>query len=103
MPHVDTFFSSPFLKAGCLEGKDKTYTISGVEAAKVGQGDDVRPVVHFREIDKGLVLNKTNAKRICARYGKETEGWEGKTVTLYPSETEFGGETVECIRVRAGD
>jgi hypothetical protein len=60
------------------------------------------PVVYFRGKDKGVVLNKTNGNKIAALVGsKDTEDWAGCQIRLYATETEFGGETVECIRVKA--
>jgi hypothetical protein len=31
---------------------------------------------------------------------KETDGWPGKSIELYPSRTSMGGKTMDCIRVR---
>jgi hypothetical protein len=54
----------------------------------------------FQEFDRGMVINRTNLKRIIAMYGNETDTWVGKRITLYESETDFNGRTVPCIRVR---
>jgi hypothetical protein len=49
-----------------------------------------------------MVLNKTNANKITEIAGSAlTEEWHGNAVVLYPTETEFAGETVDCIRVKA--
>ena len=100
MRHIDTLFDDPYLKAGCLEGKDLVATIDRVQVQEVGSDKDRCPVVFFREFKKGLGLNKTNAKRIRNLYGADVDQWPGKRVTLYPSETDFGGQTVDCLRVR---
>ena len=72
--------------------------------AKIGIediGGDHKPVLYFVEKDKGIVLNKTNANKITEIAGSAlTEEWQGTAIVLYPTETEFGGETVECIRVK---
>jgi hypothetical protein len=48
-----------------------------------------------------MVLNVTNAKKIAQIAGSaETEDWGGTTIAIYPTEVEFGGETVEAIRVK---
>jgi hypothetical protein len=57
-------------------------------------------VVLFEELPRGLVLNRTNLKRIVAHHGNDADTWPGKQITLYPSETDFAGRTVPCIRVR---
>jgi hypothetical protein len=63
-------------------------------------GDDEKPVLYFSGEKKGLMLNKTNAKRITHLYGEESEDWIGKEIVLYPDMTDLRGEPVETIRVR---
>jgi hypothetical protein len=72
----------------------------GVDFAEVGEEKVTKGVLFFEEFTRGFVLNRTNLKRIIDLHGKETDEWMGKQITLYPSETEFGGRTVDCIRVR---
>ena len=56
--------------------------------------------MYFLEVPRGLVLNRTNVKRIINLYGNDTDQWTGKKLTLYPSEADFAGNVVPCIRVR---
>ena len=90
---------SPHLEAADFTA-DTVLTIKGVEFREVGDEKVTKGVVFFEEQKRGLVLNRTNLKRIIALHGNETDAWVGKCITLYPSETDFGGKTVECIRVR---
>ena len=101
MTHIDNLFDDPYLKAASLEGEVRIFIIKNVTQEEVGAKKDLCPVVHFQQCKKGLVLNKTNAKRIKSLYGPEVEGWFGKRIMLYPSETDYAGDTVECIRVKA--
>lgn len=86
-----------------LDGKEVTIQI---EKAFGGEliGDKGRkskkPMIKFVGKDKKLALNKTNGKTIAKLYGKDTDNWTGKWITIYPTTTEFGGETVDCIRVK---
>jgi hypothetical protein len=80
--------------------KDTAVTIKGVAFKDVGDEKVTKGVVYFDEMPRGLVLNRTNLKRIVGHHGNDTDGWIGKKITLYASETDFGGKTVECIRVR---
>lgn len=49
-----------------------------------------------------MVINKTNATKITQIAGSpETDEWAGVKIRLYATETEFAGETVECLRVKA--
>ena len=44
----------------------------------------------------------TNSKKIANILGTaETDDWPGHAIVLYQSETDYQGETVACIRVRA--
>ncbi len=98
--NIDSMFPSKYVKAEDLMNSDVPVRIASVALESVGDGDQ-RPVVYFAGMNKGLVLNRTNANRIKGTLGAETSQWVGQTITLYPSETEFRGETVPCIRVRA--
>ena len=100
MTHIDNFFDDKYLKAGHLNGTDLVLTISGVTQEEVGSNNDKRPVLSFEEIKKCLVLNKINSRRIIKLHGAHEEEWAGEKLTLYPSETDFSGETVDCVRVR---
>jgi hypothetical protein len=98
---ISEAFPSKYLKSQELEG-DVTYTISHVEIETVGRGDDSdqKPVVYFNETDRGLALNKTNANTISGLYGDDTDGWIGKTITLFATEVDFQGKQTLAIRVR---
>src|SRR5678815_4392698 len=98
--NVRSMFPSKFVAAHDLCGQDVNVTIAGIKVEGVGTDEEQRPVLYFQGMTKGMVLNRTNARRIEQLYGAETESWVGRPVTLYPSETEFGGDTVPCIRVR---
>lgn len=99
--HIDAFFDDQFLKAGHFP-EPRDLTIKAVARGSVGTDNDkeIRPLVTFAEVNKPLVLNKTNAKRIVALYGSDTAKWAGKRITLYATTCEFGGDEVECIRVK---
>jgi hypothetical protein len=99
--NINSAFPSKFLKASDLNGQAVNVKISGVKVESVGQGQESKPVVYFAGKQKGMVLNKTNAGKIANIAGsQDTDDWADVVVQIYPTETEFGGETVECIRVR---
>lgn len=96
-------FPSKYLGAADIGDEDMELTITEVVTESVGRGDDQedKPVVYFKGTKKGFVLNKTNAAAITMVCGSDdTDDWEGKKITLYATETEFAGKTVDCIRVR---
>jgi hypothetical protein len=94
---------SNFVAAVEFGGKDVTLTIASVQIEQLQRqgGKDNKPTLAFKETRKKLVLNKTNAGTIADMYGTRAEEWIGKRVTFYPAKTGFGGETVDCIRVRS--
>ena len=93
-------FPSKWLKASDLDG-DLTVTIASAKLEKVGQDSDEKKLtLYFSETDKGLTINKTNCTTLEKLYGDDTDGWLGKRIVIYPTETSFKGEMVECIRIR---
>ncbi len=94
-------FPSKFLKASDLQDQEHLLTIDRVEMDSVGRDKEEKPILYFRKKQKGLVLNVTNTKTISKLYGDDSEEWAGKEIVAYPTETDYEGERVECIRVKA--
>lgn len=100
--NVNEAFPSQYLKASDLQGQQPIVTIDRVEFEAVGQKREMKPVLYFHGKDKGMVLNKTNAKNISNLVGSfETDEWAGFRIKLYSANVEFQGETVESIRIKA--
>ena len=88
------YFSVPDLKDG-----EPRFKIGKVEVAELREKNGATKrkfVVLFEGVDKGLVVNKTNAKKLAEAYGKESSKWVGQIVQLYSEETTFG----KGVRVR---
>ena len=107
MPNINDSFSSKYLKASDIgtEGDSAVVTINRVVTEMIKNREtnqnESKPVVTFRELEKPLILNKTNAKKIESLLkSDDTDDWEGKQVQLYATETQFGADTVACIRVK---
>lgn len=100
MTHINSLFPSNYVAAIDLQGQLVDVQILSLKFEKVGSDQEERPVLYFAGMTKGMVMNKTNARRIAKLYGPDIEGWFGRWITLYESETDFGGETVPCIRVK---
>ncbi len=100
--NIDTAYPSKYIKESDLQGQPRLLTIARVSMETVDQsGHDTKPVVFFQGAQKGMVLNITNKNVIVLLYGTETDNWIGKQIELYPSQTDFRGEIVACIRCRA--
>ena len=93
-------FPSKYVKHADLHSREITVTIAKMTMEEVGTEKEQKPVLHFKEAEKGLVLNVTNYDNIAIAYGEETDDWAGKQVVLYPDRTRFGGKLVDCIRCR---
>lgn len=103
MADYRSMFDRDYIGAWDLGGKDVTVTIANVKAGELtsqGNRKSKKPIVFFQGKDKGFALNKTNAKTIAQLYGNDTTQWVGKRITIFPTTTTFGSETVDCIRVR---
>jgi hypothetical protein len=97
-----TMFDSKWLNVGDLDEAERVVVISKVEPGMVGEGPDAerKPILWFEGESKPFAANVTNAKTIANLYGRDTEAWIGKAITLYPTTTEYKGETVPCVRIR---
>lgn len=98
---IGSAFPSKYFKASDFEA-DTVKVMSHVTIETIGQGNDAKecPILHFEGEEKTLVLNKTNAGTITKLYGDDTDNWQGKPITLYSAEVQFGNEMVMSVRVR---
>jgi len=99
---ISKLFPSKFVKATDLNGKTPTLTMLKVKEEKMGHGNDaeIKPVLYFKNATKGLVLNRTNGVAIANLYGDETDGWEGKRITLYATTIRAFGKLQDVIRIK---
>lgn len=95
--NINEAFPSKYLAAADLKGVAVTLVMAHVTMEKIRE--DARPVLYFQGKEKGMVLNKTNGRTISQIYGGETEHWAGKSIRLFPTETDYQGKRVPCIRV----
>jgi sucrose-6-phosphate hydrolase SacC (GH32 family) len=99
--NINAAFPSKYIKASDLDGKTVTVTIREVKIEQIGRENDPKPVIYFSGKDKGMVLNKTNARKIAQIVGAaDTEQWTGAKIALFATEVEFSGDMVEAIRVK---
>lgn len=100
--NINQAFPSKYLKADDCE-EDILVTIKTVKMEQVGQGQkqEMKAILYFTELPKGLVLNKTNAKMIEKITGSaDTDDWTGAKIRLISTEVEFQGDLVMAVRVR---
>lgn len=100
--NVNSIFPSAYVSAADLNGQDVPVTVRNcvIEDVTNESKTEPLPVLYFEGMQKGMVLNKTNAATISGMYGDETDLWAGRSITLYPTETSWQGKMVPCVRVR---
>jgi hypothetical protein len=92
-------FPSNFLAAEDLPQQGTIVTIDRVENEKMRDGVS-KPVAYLNEFRKPLIINTTKWKVIEALSGEDdTDNWGGIRMRIYPSETQYDGETMPCINV----
>jgi hypothetical protein len=105
------YFESHILRVWHLRGKARVYRITRVEPFEseiVDKGvrkKQRQPKLELATrdgvvLELPLLLNKTNARTIAQLYTNRPANWVGKWIELYPTTTEVGGETRDCIRIR---
>jgi hypothetical protein len=100
--NINDAFPSNYLKASDLGDTQPVVTIDRVEFEPVGRGKEMKPVVYFAGKQKGMVLNKTNSKKIAELANSfDTDDWHGVEVKLFTTEVDFQGDTVEAIRIKS--
>jgi hypothetical protein len=103
MGNMNDYYPSPWLRAEDLDGA-AVMTIRQVKDEEFpgqrGESDQIRPVVFFKEHDKGLILNKTNFVAMTKITGQSnTERWIGTRIQLRVQQVPAFGEVVDSIRV----
>jgi hypothetical protein len=91
-------FPSKYLKPADLRGRTVPLMVKRFAMENMRGGK--KPVIYFEKTDKGLVLNKTQAKMITNLLGDETDDWMGKEIAIYPTMVDFQGRPTETIGVK---
>lgn len=79
--NIENVYPSRYMNAASLEKEvDLTFNSLVIETMPDGQE---KLVAYFNEIEKGLVINKTNLLTIDQLYGSETDRWLGKKISLF--------------------
>lgn len=97
-------FPSKFLKAEddiFDNGAEVIATIKDVVKEKMGRGDEEKPVMYFKELPKGFVVNKTNWSVIEKLLkADDSDDWIGEKIALTTMEVDSFGGIVRAIRVK---
>ncbi len=99
MPKLSEMFPSKYLQAADVEGQAYTLTVDRLMQEDVADGEQ-KWIIYFREAQKGLVLNRTNANTLEWLYGSDTDSWLGKQIVLFTEMTSYMGKPCLGIRMR---
>jgi hypothetical protein len=103
--NIEEYFQSASnaLKASDLPpGKNYPVWIHGCEVVtfKADDGKEQQKLkLSFKDKEKTLILNKTNAMTIAHVHGPDTDAWMGKEIHLFSTKVSFGEQMVDAIRI----
>jgi len=96
--NINDEFPSKYLKSSDLKGAMVKVKIRDVTTEQIGT--DRKLIMYFEGKDKGMVLNKTNARTIGDVYGDDTDEWISAPIELFSMKVDFQGRMVDGLRVR---
>jgi hypothetical protein len=104
MPNINQMMPSKYLKKEDVPQPAlvtiRSFTHDNV--AQQGQPEEKKWIMHFNELEQGIVLNSTNLQLAAMALGsEETDEWVGKQVVLFADpNVSFGGKLVGGLRIR---
>jgi hypothetical protein len=93
-------FPSRYLKSSDVKSKQQIATISHLETETVGQDKKEKPVLHFEDGVKPMVVNRTNFETLEEAFG-DSDDWPGHKVKIFCARTSYQGKKTDGIRVEA--
>jgi hypothetical protein len=86
-------YGSKYFSVADLNGEMPRRRIGKVEPSELKDKDGTtkrRLVIYFEGVEKPLVLNRTNARKLAETYTEDYTKWGGVVVDLYDEETSLG-------------
>lgn len=98
---IKMMYPGEYLEAEDLKGQTVIVTIVDIQGKELEfeKGKKRAFLLTFAGKKKALLLNKTNAWLIAEMFGENPNEWRGKRISIWPTTTRFGPDTVDCIRV----
>lgn len=94
-------YGGNYLTAEDLNGKAVPAVVRDVTLATMNDNKK-KAVLHFKNSEKVLALNVTNANMMEELTGSdETDDWIGVRICLYPTKVDFQGKRVLAVRIKA--
>ncbi len=91
----------PYLEGLMIKDNPIALTIKNVTQEELAseRGKELKLTIHFKERDKALILNKTNAKTLLKFFGPETNDWHGQKIGLHAEHGKWFGKEGWAVRV----
>jgi hypothetical protein len=93
MSLYNEIYGSKYYSVADLQGETPRHRIGKVDVDNLKDKDGTtkrRILVYFDVVEKPLVLNKTNAKKLAESYTEDHSKWVGVVVDLYAEDTSMG-------------
>ena len=99
-PNANEFLGGNYLRKEDLHG-EQIVTVTEVWSEALLNASRKKLVMAFHELEKPLILNKTNIKRMVRIFGTgDTSAWQGPITLYVEHDVEYGGRVVGGIRVK---
>jgi hypothetical protein len=100
----DDLYGSRYFSAADLRGETIRRRIGKFDVAELKDPKDGttkrRLLIYFDNVEKALVLNKTNAQKLAVSQGKDPSKWIGVVCDIYSEMTSLGKEGVRLRPVK---
>jgi hypothetical protein len=93
MSLYNEIYGSKYYSVADLQGDTPRCRIGKVDVENLKDKDGTskrRIIVYFDGVEKPLVLNRTNAKKLAEAYTEDHRKWVGVVVDLYDEDTSLG-------------
>ena len=102
-PNADEFLGGNYLRKEDLK-EAKVVNVIEVWSEAVLNANRKKLVMAFQELEKPLILNKINIKRMVRIFGtSDTSAWRGPLTIYVEQGVEYGGRVVGGIRVKPAE
>lgn len=89
--------ASEFLTAEDIKQAVRAKIVDEGELSQGQFGDRITVKVLIGKTEKRLTLNKTSTRNLVEKFGEETKGWKGKTITIKKVQMIIRGKEMDVL------
>ena len=94
------FYPSRWLKAADIPDENPIFTIFDVSAEQLGEDQEQKLVLMFKETTRHLALNKTNGSTLVELYGENPNDWISKRIEFFTEPVTYRGKATMAVRIK---